>query len=389
MTQVNSDSSSDEEGRIRRRGGLKRCKPKRAVQPVWEFEEGELAQRIESHCYLILSSVGDSLLSWSEMRRCASGLERSITMNLKPNDNGRYDEELVLETTKQHVQSVKTEQFLSSSHTRASTFTEISSRSSNEDRSMTVYDIAPNVLYAAVFDGHSGTEAATACQYLFHHVLSEAPGFPLDIRKAFKHSFKKMQSLLLARADWSNSESGSTATCAIIRSGRLLVANVGDSSAVLCRKEKALVLTGYHHISNIEERRAVENRGAVIVNMYGAPMINGRISVTRTLGFKGCHEVLSHDPDIYETELTRDDEFLIIASDGLWDVITPPEAVHIVRVLQHKEVDEDVLTDVDSIRSTEESYSEHNIAEILVSEARARGSGDNITVTILDSLSGG
>ena len=54
--------------------------------------------------------------------------------------------------------------------------------------------------------------------------------------------------------------------------------------------------------------------------------MNGLLEVTRAFGDFDVVGIIAA-PAIYETQLTSDDEFIIVASDGLWDVVTPQEAV--------------------------------------------------------------
>jgi serine/threonine protein phosphatase PrpC len=150
---------------------------------------------------------------------------------------------------------------------------------------------------------------------------------------------------------------------------KLVLANLGDSRAVLCRKGKAVALTNDHRpTSPLEVERIIKQGGSIPPN--------GRLfnifSISRALGDKDfkigpLEGILSTEPDIFEVSLTNSDYFIIMASDGFWDVISNDEAV--------------VLTVHYFSR-----FSVYNLGKVtkeLVNEAVRRGSTDDITVLVL------
>ena len=154
---------------------------------------------------------------------------------------------------------------------------------------------------------------------------------------------------------------GSTGTVALLSPGRLVVAHVGDSRAVLCRRNgTAFDLCADHRPSG----RALAAQAEVArVAAAGAWVADGRVmgilAVSRAFGdyeFKGGRqEFLAHGtarglwppaaaagkslaaapvvatPDVSEVVLAESDQFVIIASDGLWDCTTSAQAVLFVR----------------------------------------------------------
>jgi len=58
--------------------------------------------------------------------------------------------------------------------------------------------------------------------------------------------------------------------------------------------------------------------------------VNGQLSVSRALGDSNLSPFVSPVPDIYEQPLSYEDDFLVLASDGVWDVMTPKEVVRLV-----------------------------------------------------------
>lgn len=160
-------------------------------------------------------------------------------------------------------------------------------------------------------------------------------------------------------------------SCDIILGRSLLVANAGDCRAVLSRYGVAIEMSKDHRPCCDSERTRVESLGGFIDDGY----LNGQLGVTRALGnwhIKGLKEEfgervgpLSAEPELKLITLTKEDEFLIIGSDGIWDVFRSQNAVDFAR----------------------RRLQEHNDAKLcckeVVEEAIKRGATDNLTVVIV------
>ncbi|KAG6538385.1 hypothetical protein ZIOFF_003503 [Zingiber officinale] len=101
----------------------------------------------------------------------------------------------------------------------------------------------------------------------------------------------------------------STASTAILVGDRLVVANVGDSMAVICRGKKAIAISGDHKPGQTDERRRIEEAGGFVM-------------------WVGTKNVEAVDGSL---------ELLILASDGLWDVVTNEDAVAMVQSIEEPE----------------------------------------------------
>lgn len=147
----------------------------------------------------------------------------------------------------------------------------------------------------------------------------------------------------------------------------MIIANVGDSRAVLGKRGRAVELSKDHKPNCTSERLRIEKLGGVIYDGY----LNGQLSVARALGdwhmkgAKGSKAPLSSEPELHEVVLTEEDEFLIIGCDGLWDVMSSQYAVTVVR--------KQLMTHNDPEKCSKE----------LVREALKRNSCDNLTVVII------
>ncbi|KAF8590962.1 protein phosphatase 2C [Ramaria rubella] len=110
----------------------------------------------------------------------------------------------------------------------------------------------------------------------------------------------------------------------------LYTANVGDARAVLSRAGKAVRLTYDHKGSDKQEAKRIMDAGGFVMNNR----VNGVLNVTRSLGDSSMKEFVVGSPYTTETELSEDDEFLVIACDGLWDVAEDQKVVDLVRPIQ-------------------------------------------------------
>ncbi|KAG8744490.1 Protein phosphatase 2C 1 [Ceratobasidium sp. 414] len=107
----------------------------------------------------------------------------------------------------------------------------------------------------------------------------------------------------------------------------LYTANAGDARGVLCRAGKAVRLTYDHKGSDKQEAKRIVDAGGFVLNNR----VNGVLAVTRSLGDSAMKEFVVGSPYTTETELSDEDEFVIFACDGLWDVADDQAAVDIVR----------------------------------------------------------
>ena len=201
----------------------------------------------------------------------------------------------------------------------------------------------------SVLDGHGGVDTAQHCRMLLPHFIVGSTHFPSNIPEALRCGFRTMQDTLAARYKHTHSQSGTTATVAVVYRKRLHVANVGDSQAVLysgdtstlgdtsrhsyIQRERsgsvkmlttATTLTENHHVESVEEQQAVCARGGAVYEVRGVMRVEGRCRVTRDLGMIELQS-LGHTPSVTSRDLTSSDSTLVLATDGLWDVVSPEE----------------------------------------------------------------
>ncbi|CAN1230913.1 Probable protein phosphatase 2C 58 [Linum perenne] len=178
--------------------------------------------------------------------------------------------------------------------------------------------------------------------YFFDTVKMQSD-FWSDTESAIKNAYIKTDAEILEKA-LTLGKGGSTAVTAILINGeKLVVANVGDSRAVICKNGVAKQLSVDHEPS--KEKRMIESRGGF----------------ARAFGDRSLKVHLSSEPDVSEESVDDEAEFLILASDGVWKVMSNQEAV-------------------DSIKTVKDAKT---AAHQLIEEALARKSKDDISCIVV------
>lgn len=219
---------------------------------------------------------------------------------------------------------------------------------------------------AKAFDGvgFSGNGGGGAMPNAMHRSFPQ----PEDTSFAAIRNRMIQQRMSLGSRVW---DDGSTAITCLIRGNTAMIANVGDSRAVGSINGRAVALSVDHKPNLPAERARIQNAGGTVTSMMGCHRVMGMLAMSRALGDVMIERYLSQDPDLTEQEL-GDRDFIVMASDGLWDVISNQEVVHLVALEANKTGwSPDHLT---------------AIANKLCMEAFRRGSMDNITVVIILAL---
>jgi serine/threonine protein phosphatase PrpC len=258
--------------------------------------------------------------------------------------------------------------------------------------------------FAAVYDGHNGTLAADHAADRLHFILAAEPAFrtctgdgpPAALHRederitgALIHAFEATDKEILTRCRTENGRGGATGVV-ILRIGEMLyAAHCGDSRAVLCRSGEPLRLTEDHKPNLPRERKRVEDLGGrvdfarcwrVIVDPGGGRPASG-LAVSRSFGdpdFKEPLHLVTATPDVMSERLTEEDSFVILASDGLWDVMTDKRACEIVKAK--------ILTAMANASGGGEkvplSFLAMVAAQALVQSALNAGTMDNVTAVV-------
>ena len=183
-----------------------------------------------------------------------------------------------------------------------------------------------------VFDGHGGGEAAAWCAQQLLPSVCSSRHYPESMEEAMREAFLSThQRYCKATTGFDCAAAGSTATAVVVRAGVVHAANVGDSAAVVggCGG-RCVVLTAEHRATDPEERALVEARGGAVVSVLGVERVEGRLAVTRSIGDAALAAKLTAVPHYAAHPLAEGDEFVVVASDGLWDVMRPEQVCQFV-----------------------------------------------------------
>ncbi|KAJ1696071.1 hypothetical protein LUZ63_004583 [Rhynchospora breviuscula] len=290
--------------------------------------------------------------------------------------------------------------------------------------------------FFAVFDGHGCSHVAELCKKRMHEIVAgeldqrlKAPAQIHELqrdtytqvdktwwREAMEKCFVQMDNEAVASS--SNSKTmplpflascscelrlprcdhvGSTAVVAIVGPRHLVVANCGDSRAVLCRNGSAVPLSSDHKPDRPDELQRIQAAGGRVIYWDGARVF-GVLAMSRAIGDSYLKPFVISEPEVMVTETTEQDECLILATDGLWDVVSNEVACQLVcRCLQAA----GPTTTTTSTKEEEDSHIENgsgngeataagfdkacaDAAMLLTKLALARHTTDNVSVVVIN-----
>ncbi|KAJ3342914.1 Protein phosphatase 2C 1 [Gonapodya sp. JEL0774] len=223
--------------------------------------------------------------------------------------------------------------------------------------------------FFAIYDGHAGKAAADWCGNNLHgvlaNVLAENPSMPVPqaLHKTFLLTDERL-------AERKGLHSGCTAVVSLLRTETrptkdggtskkrvLYTANVGDARVVLCRGGRAIRLTYDHKGSDPTEQGRIADCGGFVMNNR----VNGILAVTRSLGDLSMKDLITGAPFTTEVELVDEDEFFILACDGVWDVCTDDNACRLIRSIPSPQDAADML-----LQHALENWSTDNLSVVVV-----------------------
>ncbi|KAM5236396.1 putative protein phosphatase 1N [Ctenodactylus gundi] len=195
--------------------------------------------------------------------------------------------------------------------------------------------LPPGWAFFAVLDGHGGARAARfGARHLPDHVLAElgpAPREPEGVRGALRRAFLSADERL--RSLWPRGDPGGSTAVALLVSPRFLyLAHCGDSRAVLSRAGALAFSTEDHRPLRPRERERIYDAGGTIRRRR----VEGSLAVSRALGdfaYKRAPgrppelQLVSAEPEVAALTRQAEDEFVFLASDGVWDAMSSADLV--------------------------------------------------------------
>ncbi|XP_055757216.1 protein phosphatase 1K, mitochondrial [Salvelinus fontinalis] len=251
---------------------------------------------------------------------------------------------------------------------RVGTASLLGHRRENEDR-LQVVRLSDSILYLAVFDGHGGPHAAEYCHTYMEKYIREALQQEDDLEKALTRAFLEVDKALYTHLSYFGNASfltaGTTATVAVLRDGvELVVASVGDSRALLCRKGRAKKLTIDHTPDRKDERQRIKLSGGFVTwNSLGQANVNGRLAMTRSIGdFHLKNTGVIALPETQRINLQHhQDTFLALTTDGINFIMNDQEICDVIN----------------------QCHDPTEAANVIAQQALQYGSEDNSTIVVL------
>ncbi|KAK9282461.1 hypothetical protein L1049_005379 [Liquidambar formosana] len=267
--------------------------------------------------------------------------------------------------------------------------------------------------FFGVYDGHGGSQVANYCRDRIHLALMEEieniednmgdgsieGNWQVLWERTFMRCFLKVDDEIGGKvgrdniggnADASDASIepiapetvGSTAVVALVCSSHIIIANCGDSRAVLCRGKEPMALSIDHKPNREDEYARIEASGGKVIQWNGHRVF-GVLAMSRSIGDRYLKPWIIPEPEVMFVPRAREDECLILASDGLWDVMTNEEACEVARrriLLWHKKNGVSSLLE----RGKGIDPAAQAAAEYLSMLAIQKGSKDNISVIVVD-----
>ena len=150
---------------------------------------------------------------------------------------------------------------------------------------------------------------------------------------------------------------------AVVHSGKIFVANTGDSRSIIVQKGgKSKEMSHDHKPQRDDEARRINSLPGGRIIYYGRWRVQGVLAVSRAIGDVGLKPYVIADPEVLEATIGPDDIYLVLATDGLWDVMKNEEVARFVAN----------CPDFSSV------------AKELCYEAKMLGSTDNVTCLVVN-----
>ena len=253
-------------------------------------------------------------------------------------------------------------------------------RESNEDQHFIFSNLdgknsdKNNINMIGVFDGHGGKLVSKYLKenlpdYFTKKFKDNLFSKPEKFSKYVNKVFDTLQTKLIEDHPKAVNYCGSTACLTIHcinkleKKGYLWIINIGDSRAVLNNKNGlSIQLSKDHKPNSPDERLRIEKMGGKIA-FDGADWRVKDLSLSRAFGDIDCTPYVTHLPQIYKYNLSSKDKFVILACDGLWDVVSNQDAVDFIQDLLNKNF-------------------KGNFSKMLCEYALAKGSMDNVSIII-------
>lgn len=180
-------------------------------------------------------------------------------------------------------------------------------------------------VFGGVYDGHGGRRASEYTAVNLHRFLLKHLDEGLDPEPAFSRAYEDTSNELAYQ------DSGTTAATILLQGRQLTVANAGDTRAIMLGGSQVRQLTTDHRLDNPQERERIEASGGRVAPPYVMRGFRG-LMPTRSIGDEYFKPVgIIARPSTDSLQIAAEDRFLLLACDGLFDVMSNNEVAEAAR----------------------------------------------------------
>lgn len=245
-------------------------------------------------------------------------------------------------------------------------FQEQGGREYMEDR-INIFQLPDGYECYAVFDGHGGS---VVVEFVTRHLKETLMSLILaktrmniDEDEILYQTIKDLtEQLPMPHAK----TQGTTALIVLKQGNKMWVAHCGDSRAIITLENGNSIQVTYDHKPNRDdEYRRINASGGFVAPAYKGDVyrVNGSLAVSRSIGDLDLFPYVTWKPEISYVSITSKFSFLVLCTDGIWDVMSND--------------------DISTILSKNSLFSNINIAQAICTLAKNRGSTDNMSIVIV------
>ena len=190
-------------------------------------------------------------------------------------------------------------------------------RKAMEDRVKVVDDFYANYSLFIVCDGHGGDFVAEYCASELEFVLKKNIEDGLGMKYALEKTFKDLDDSLSLPESYMT---GTTCLVILKNPEHIWIANCGDSRAIMNQNKKCIDLSRDHKPTG-EEKQRIEHLGGDVLCIQNVPRVSGELALSRAIGDKRLRPYVIPTPEVKKYTLSPENKFIIMATDGLWDIL--------------------------------------------------------------------
>ena len=192
-----------------------------------------------------------------------------------------------------------------------------------------VTDSGETCILFGVFDGHGGKEVAMFAEERFKNILvSNADFKKKEYEKALTESFRAFDAEVKTK-DYAN-DTGTTSCVVLLTPTQIICANSGDSRGALLTGTSTYGLSEDHKPDNDEEKNRIESAKHFVEDSR----VDGNLALSRAFGdfqykdqpnLDWKDQAVTAFPDVTTRSRSKDDKFIMLACDGIWDCLSNEE----------------------------------------------------------------